>query len=126
MAPNSGPTWPPGRAATARREAGITQVVAVLGDAVALDRRHDPGHVLHLEWDAHGAQVVLVALERPPEGVVLLGVDAEAVADLDGRQRARRLEQQGGEVEQPFELRRGHRAARLPVADDWSGGRPRD
>jgi hypothetical protein len=85
-------------------EAGITQVVAVLGDPVAVDCRQGAGNVLHLERHAHRPQVILVTLEGSAEGIGLGCVHPQPVADLEGRQRARRLEQQRRQVEQPFEL----------------------
>jgi hypothetical protein len=80
-------------------QARIAQVVPVLGDAVAVHHGEDAGDVLHLERHAHGPQVVLVALERAPEGVGLVGVHPQPIADLERGQWARGLEQQRREVQ---------------------------
>ena len=66
----------------------------------------------HLGLDGHTdvAQERLVALERPPQGNVLIGVHAsQLVRHLLERQRHTCLEQQRQEIRDSFERRRTHR-----------------
>jgi hypothetical protein len=82
----------------------VLQVVGLLGDAVAhdaglgrvVDRLHDHG-------DAEVAQGLLVALEGPPEGAVVLGVAGQAVAQLLGGEGPLGVQQGGDQVDQPLE-----------------------
>ena len=85
-------------------ESGVAQVVVALVDAVAVDRSVLGLDRLDGERDAHLAQVVLVALERPPEGDEIVGVARHPLANLLGGERTRGLEQRGGQVQEPLEL----------------------
>src|SRR5690606_19502669 len=100
-------------------EPGVAQVVAVAWDAVAVDGGHDPGDGLDDDRHAHAPQGVLVTLERPPERVGVLGVVLpEPFVDLLRRHRPRRRQQEGRQVEQPFQLRRRHPARGYLAAAD--------
>ena len=95
-------------------EAGIAERVLLRRDAVAVDRREPPGDRLDPQRDAHAAQLVLVALEGPPERRLLLGV-VELAPDLLGRDRQAGGEQERGEVEEALELG-GRHAVSVPYA----------
>jgi hypothetical protein len=87
-----------------RQQAGVAQVVLVLGDPVCglgqLVLDDLDGH----ERDAHLAQVFLVALEGAVVRDLVLGVPGHLRRDLHRGEGPRRLEQRGREVQQPLEL----------------------
>src|SRR4029079_19061020 len=79
------------------------QVVVVGVDAVRL-LRAEAVDGLHPDRDAELAQRLLVALELPASRPELLGIARlHALRQLVERERAARLEQRGGEVDQAFE-----------------------
>ena len=90
-------------ASSSALEAGIAQVVGVLRDPVALDAGVARVERLGHQRDAQLPQRLLVALERPPEGAVVLGVAREPEAQLVDGERALGLQQGGDQVDEPLE-----------------------
>jgi len=96
------------------RQAGVAEVVVLLGDAVA----QDPGRSGVDRLDDHRypevAQCFLVPLEGPAEGPVALRVARKAVTEIVGGQGLVGVEEGGDEVDQPLE----------PLHAPIVGGRP--
>ena len=84
-------------------EAGIAQVVGVLGHPVAEHVGVEGVEGLGDEGDAQLPQRLLVPLEGPAEGGVVLGVAREPEAELVDGERPLGFQQGGNQVDEPLE-----------------------
>src|SRR5205823_13220477 len=97
----------------------VLEVVLVLRDAVPLDVGMAGVDGLEHEGDAHLSQGVLVTLERPPEGSLVLRIAGKALVQLVSGEGPLRFEQGGDEVDQPFQAIHDRRSLRTGPWPPW-------